>query len=56
VKIGWLDGEAVNVAPEHDDCVAVAAQTGRSVKSIWAAAFSQMQEALDEEPDRAATG
>jgi uncharacterized protein (TIGR00299 family) protein len=36
VKIGMLGGEVVNVAPEHDDCAAVAAATGRPVKQIWA--------------------
>jgi uncharacterized protein (TIGR00299 family) protein len=43
VKVGRLDGEVLNVAPEHDDCVAVAARTGQSVKSIWAAAFAAAQ-------------
>ncbi len=40
VKIGELDGRVVNVAPEHDDCAAVASRTGRSVKSVWAAALA----------------
>jgi pyridinium-3,5-bisthiocarboxylic acid mononucleotide nickel chelatase len=40
VKIGRLDGEVINVAPEHDDCAAVAARKGLSVKSVWAAAFA----------------
>jgi pyridinium-3,5-bisthiocarboxylic acid mononucleotide nickel chelatase len=43
VKIGRLNGEVINVAPEHDDCAAVAAQTGQSVKSVWAAAFAASQ-------------
>ena len=47
VKVGWLDGDIVNVAPEHDDCVAVAARTGRTVKSVWAAAFAASHEELD---------
>jgi uncharacterized protein (TIGR00299 family) protein len=41
VKIGILDGRVVNVAPEHDDCAAVAKATGRSVKSVWAEALSR---------------
>jgi uncharacterized protein (TIGR00299 family) protein len=45
VKVGRLDGEVLNVAPEHDDCVAVAARTGQSVKSVWAAAFAAAQSA-----------
>ena len=40
VKIGMLGGEVVNVAPEHDDCAAVAAATGRPVKQIWAEALA----------------
>ena len=40
VKIGLLRGEVVNVAPEHDDCVAVAAASGRPVKQIWAEAMA----------------
>jgi uncharacterized protein (TIGR00299 family) protein len=40
VKIGRLDGRVVNVAPEHDDCAEIARRTGRSVKSVWAAALA----------------
>jgi hypothetical protein len=40
VKLGLLDGRIVNVAPEHDDCAAVAAATGAPVKSVWAAALA----------------
>jgi uncharacterized protein (TIGR00299 family) protein len=40
VKVGRLNGEVINVAPEHDDCAAVAQRTGRTVKSVWAAAFA----------------
>ena len=43
VKVGLLDGRAVNVAPEHDDCAAVAAATGRAVKSVWAEALARAQ-------------
>ena len=28
VKVGPLDGRVVNVAPEHDDCAALARSTG----------------------------
>jgi uncharacterized protein (TIGR00299 family) protein len=55
VKVGWLEGEVINVAPEHDDCAAVAARTGRTVKSVWAAAFAAMHEQVtDEEFERPA--
>ncbi len=40
VKRGWLNGELVNVAPEHDDCAAVARSTGRPVKEVWARALT----------------
>jgi uncharacterized protein (TIGR00299 family) protein len=55
VKVGRLDGDVVNVAPEHDDCAAVAALTGRTTKSVWAAAFAAIHEQVsDEELDRSA--
>ena len=41
VKIGMLDGRVVNVAPEHDDCAALAKSTGRAVNSIWAEALAR---------------
>jgi len=44
IKLGLLDGRVVNVAPEHDDCAAVAKATGRSVKSVWAEALAQAQD------------
>ena len=44
VKIGRLDGRIVNVAPEHDDCATLARATGRSVKSVWAAALAAATE------------
>ena len=44
VKVGLLHGRVVNVAPEHDDCAAVAVGTGRSVKQIWAAALAAAHE------------
>jgi hypothetical protein len=44
VKVGMLDGRVVNLAPEHDDCAAVAKSTRRTVKSIWAEALARAQE------------
>ncbi len=43
VKVGLLDGKVVNVAPEHDDCAAVAHATGRTVKAVWSEAFAAAQ-------------
>ena len=40
IKVGLLAGSVVNIAPEHDDCLALARSTGRAVKSIWAEALS----------------
>jgi uncharacterized protein (TIGR00299 family) protein len=44
VKVGLLDGRVVNVAPEHDDCAAVAQATGTPIKSVWAAALAAAAE------------
>ena len=44
VKIGRLNGRIVNVAPEHDDCAAVARATGTPIKSVWAAALAAASE------------
>jgi uncharacterized protein (TIGR00299 family) protein len=44
VKVGLLEGRVVNLAPEHDDCAALARSTGRSVKSVWAEALARAQE------------
>ncbi len=44
VKVGQLDGEAVSVAPEHDDCAELARRTGQPVKAVWAAALAATQE------------
>jgi uncharacterized protein (TIGR00299 family) protein len=44
VKVGLLDGRVVNLAPEHDDCAAVANSTRRAVKSVWAEALARAQE------------
>jgi len=38
LKIGRLDGEVVNVAPEFDDCAAAAAATGLPLKEVYARA------------------
>jgi uncharacterized protein (TIGR00299 family) protein len=40
IKLGRLDGEVVNVAPEHDDCARAAERTGRPTVSIWSAAVA----------------
>jgi pyridinium-3,5-bisthiocarboxylic acid mononucleotide nickel chelatase len=47
VKIGLLDGQVVNVAPEHDDCAELAAITGRPAKQIWAEAMAAATVAIE---------
>jgi pyridinium-3,5-bisthiocarboxylic acid mononucleotide nickel chelatase len=44
VKLALRDGRVVNVAPEHDDCAAVAEAIGAPVKSVWAAALAAAEE------------
>lgn len=46
VKVGLLDGDIVNVKPEHRDCERVAEYTGRSVKSVWMSALSAAERLL----------
>jgi pyridinium-3,5-bisthiocarboxylic acid mononucleotide nickel chelatase len=40
VKVGRLDGEVVNLAPEHADCERVARSSGAAVKTVWAQALA----------------
>jgi uncharacterized protein (TIGR00299 family) protein len=44
LKLGRLNGRVVNVAPEHDDCAALARATGRPVKAVWAAALAAFED------------
>ncbi len=50
VKVGVLEGRVMNLSPEHDDCVDVAAAIRRPVKQVWAAALAAAQ-ALTEDDD-----
>jgi uncharacterized protein (TIGR00299 family) protein len=54
VKLGVLHGEVINVAPEHDDCAAVAAATGRPVKQVWAEALAAAVAAAERDEDAVA--
>ena len=49
IKLGSLDGKRVNAAPEHADCAEVALQTGRPLKSVWAAALAAAEREWAEE-------
>jgi uncharacterized protein (TIGR00299 family) protein len=35
VKVGYLGGEAIKAAPEYEDCVRLAKQTGRAVRDVY---------------------
>jgi uncharacterized protein (TIGR00299 family) protein len=52
VKRGWLGGEVVNLAPEHDDCAALAARIGRPVQTVWASALAAADRGGDDGHDR----
>lgn len=41
VKIGTLDGEVINIKPEHRDCAMAAESLRVSAKAIWTAALAQ---------------
>jgi uncharacterized protein (DUF111 family) len=47
VKVGRLDGRALHLAPEHDDCAAVAAETGQPASAVWSAALAAAREELE---------
>ena len=40
VKVGKLDGNVVNLAPEHADCERAARISGEPVKVVWAQALA----------------
>ena len=40
VKVGRLDGQVVNLAPEHADCERAAQRSGAPVKTVWAQALA----------------
>jgi pyridinium-3,5-bisthiocarboxylic acid mononucleotide nickel chelatase len=46
VKLGRLDGEVVNLAPEHEDVARAAAALGRPAKAVWAQAWSAAERDL----------
>jgi uncharacterized protein (TIGR00299 family) protein len=44
VKVGWLAGKVVNLAPEHADCERAARISGAPVKTVWAQALAAAHE------------
>ena len=51
VKIGYLDGRPVTVAPEFEDCVRVARAAGVPAKNVYQEAIRLAQEGLDSRSD-----
>ncbi|MGD8192069.1 nickel insertion protein [Brevibacillus ginsengisoli] len=49
VKLGYLSGERVQVAPEYDECAQIAAREGVPLKKVYQAAI---QVASEETPER----
>jgi pyridinium-3,5-bisthiocarboxylic acid mononucleotide nickel chelatase len=54
LKVGRLDGAVVNVAPEYEDCAAVARTTGLPLKEVYARARSAWRADGDPPPSPAA--
>ncbi|WP_329410202.1 nickel pincer cofactor biosynthesis protein LarC [Nocardia vinacea] len=52
VKLGLLDGEVVNIKPEHRDCVRAAEVLGTSVKEVRSAALARAHDELHERSPR----
>lgn len=47
VKFGYLDGRIITISPEYEDCRRVAADSGVTVKEIYAAAIAAARAAQD---------
>lgn len=54
VKVGYLGGERMNVAPEYEDCRRVASSTGLALKEVYALAQAEVRrvEMLDNGSER----
>jgi pyridinium-3,5-bisthiocarboxylic acid mononucleotide nickel chelatase len=50
VKIGYLDGRAVTVAPEYEDCAEIARATGEAVRDVYVEAAREARAGLAGEP------
>jgi pyridinium-3,5-bisthiocarboxylic acid mononucleotide nickel chelatase len=47
VTVGRLDGDLVNLAPEHDDVARAANALGPPAKTMWAQAWGAAERELD---------
>jgi uncharacterized protein (TIGR00299 family) protein len=52
VKIGWLGDQAVTVAPEYEDCRALALAHGIPLKEVQAAALAAARDGENRPPER----
>lgn len=48
VKVGYKDGQVIKASPEYEDCVQLAAETGRPVRAIYVEALGAAAKQLDE--------
>ena len=46
VKVAFLDGEAVTVAPEYEDCARIAREAGIAAREVYAEAVRLAREEL----------
>ena len=51
VKVGYLDGRVVTVAPEYEDCLDAAHKHGVPVKAVYSAALAAADELWQQPPD-----
>ncbi|MCK4324150.1 MAG: nickel pincer cofactor biosynthesis protein LarC [Armatimonadetes bacterium] len=51
VKVGYLDGRVVTVAPEYEDCLRAAQKHGVPVKAVYSAALAAADELWEQPPD-----
>ena len=51
VKVGYLDGRVVTVAPEYEDCLEAAHKHGVPVKAVYSAALAAADELWQQPSD-----
>jgi len=51
VKVGYLDGQVVTVAPEYEDCLDAAQKHGVPVKAVYSAALAAADELWEQSSD-----
>jgi uncharacterized protein (DUF111 family) len=46
IKLGWAGKRIINQAPEYEDCLLLAKQSGVSVQEVYLAALAKMESPL----------